>query len=94
MFGCCDLVCEYNIRAKVDNFRNTMNDIGCGVTNDTLESALLTPKEFARYNKPDEEKTNIELAEEIILIIQRSSERFGSKRRRTMMYDEPTTADP
>jgi hypothetical protein len=87
-------VCEYNIKGKVDNFRNTMNEIGCGVTNDTLESALLTPIEFARFNRPDEEKTNIELAEEIILIIQRSSERFGSKRRRTMMYDEPNTAEP
>lgn len=68
--------------------------MGCGVSNETLESAILTPKEFAKFNRPDAEKTNVELAEEIILIIQRSSERFGSKRRRMMLYDDPSIPEP
>lgn len=81
-------------RTKNDKFLDSLSEMGQGMSHVSLESALLTPKEFERYNRPDEEKSNKELAEEIILITQRSSERFGSKRRRTMVYDDAETPGP
>jgi len=43
--------------------------------------------------KPDQSKTEGELLRELVLVMRQGSVRFGSKRRRKMMYDDPSTIE-